>query len=471
MEFPVSIEFILVNSDNNKIKIKGTTEMPFSKLCTKLFKKSEGKIDKLNSIIQFKYKNNQLNSESNDTLQNLGISNHSTIEVSWIPKISPDKEQMIINSKKRQNQTIKNKKLQQNEEQKKEIDDPIDNTLIDMAILASEIKTKIFEDSVKGKYISTEEALQKYNSDIHLFSLGLLASYLEILGIKTAIEKENNQIDQKNLDFANILLQFLVNGMINYRKYCLKFKLEQIKRTQILNNPDEKAKFNQHFKSLFIDKFKISNPKDIIIVSFTESLNIVILLIIKKNNFVLVKEELINNFKDDNYLNNLQSFSEEPVLDAIILSKNMLDVNGDRLDYGENEIRGGNLYIPPNKWLRCGVSVFNKYDNGNNDWLSCKPNIFGQWSICYRGISILPDDSDIYENDSKGILCYQNPEDMENNISPITIPNGEVWRLGFMLRVEPKSIRKKLGKDNFWFLNGTPDELRPYGILIKNCCW
>ena len=119
MEFPVSIEFILTNSDNNKIKINGTTGMSFSQLCTELFKKSEGKIDKLNSIIQFKYKNNQLNSESNDTLQNLGISNHSTIEVSWIPKTSPDKEQMIINSKKRQNQTIKNKKLQQNEEQKK----------------------------------------------------------------------------------------------------------------------------------------------------------------------------------------------------------------------------------------------------------------------------------------------------------------------------------------------------------------
>ena len=197
--------------------------MPFSRLCTKLFQQSGEKIDQLNSIIQFKYENIQLNPESNDTLQTLGLSKNPTIEVSWIPKTSPDKEQMIIDSKKRQGNMRKNKKLQQNQEQKKEIneedDDPIDNTLKDMAILASEIKTKIFEDSAKGKYISTEEALQKYNSDDQLFSLGLLAKYLEILGIKTAIEKENSQSEQKNLDFANTLLQFLVNGMINYYKY------------------------------------------------------------------------------------------------------------------------------------------------------------------------------------------------------------------------------------------------------------
>ena len=190
MEYPVSIEFVLVNSDNSKIKIKGTTETPFSRLCTKLFQQSEGKIDQLNSIIQFKYNNIQLNPESNDTLQTLGLSKNPTIEVSWIPKTSPDKEQMIIDSKKRQGNMRKNKKLQQNQ------DDPIDNTLKDMAILASEIKTKIFEDSAKGKYISTEEALQKYNSDDQLFSLGLLAKYLEILGIKTAIEKENSQSEQ-----------------------------------------------------------------------------------------------------------------------------------------------------------------------------------------------------------------------------------------------------------------------------------
>ena len=483
MEYPVSVEFVLVNSDNTKIKIKGTTEMPFSRLCTKLFQQSEGKIDQLNSIIQFKYENIQLNPESNDTLQTLGLSKNPTIEVSWMPKTSPDKEQMIIDSKKRQGNMRKNKKLQQNQEQKKEIneedDDPIDNTLKDMAILASEIKTKIFEDSAKGKYISTEEALQKYNSDDQLFSLGLLAKYLEILGIETAIEKENSQTEQKNLDFANILLQFLVNGMINYRKYHLKFKLDKEKRTIIVKNLDEKKKLNRHFKSIFVEKFKISNPKDVIVVSFSESFNIVILLIIKINNFVLLKNDLINIFKDDNYLNDLQFFSEEPVLDAIILSKNMLAIRGNQVIFPEGEKRGGNDYLPPKGWIRYGVRVKDIYDNGNNDWLSWEPEKFGQWSICYHGISILPDDSFDYENENdykhpgkkigKGILCYQDPEDMENNIEFIIIPNGQMWKLGFMLRVEPNSIRAKESKNTFWFLNGTPDELRPYGILIKEC--
>ena len=364
----------------------------------------------------------------------------------------------------------------------KEIDqkDPVKDTLKDMAILASDMETTIFQETNKGKYISTYEALQQKNSDMHLFALGLLASYLEKLGIKTVIEKGYGQTDKTSLDFANTLLQFLVNGMINYRKYCLKFKMEQKIIDLIAKDSNEKEEYNDYFKTTIVDKFNVSNPDDIIVTSYTEGSNIVFFLIHKKNCLVLDKEDIIKKYKYEK-VSDLQDFSEGPVLDTAILTKNMLDKhgdkNGDKKNYGQGEYRAGNLYLPPNGWYRCGVRVFNIYDNGNNNWLSWKPNINGQWSICYCGIKTKSDDSCQYEKEedskhpgklvSKGVLCYQDPNDMRNNTEVITIPNGEKYQLGFMLRVNPIFIRAPVKKETYWFVNGTPDEIRPYGILIK----
>ena len=36
-----------------------------------------------------------------------------------------------------------------------------------------------------------------------------------------------------------------------------------------------------------------------------------------------------------------------------------------------------------------------------------------------------------------------------------------------MLRVNPEKIRVPVGRPDFWVLNGNPDEIRPYRILIK----
>ena len=39
--------------------------------------------------------------------------------------------------------------------------------------------------------------------------------------------------------------------------------------------------------------------------------------------------------------------------------------------------------------------------------------------------------------------------------------------MAFMLRVNPGKIRCPVNKKKYWVLNGTDDEIRPYGILIK----
>ena len=45
--------------------------------------------------------------------------------------------------------------------------------------------------------------------------------------------------------------------------------------------------------------------------------------------------------------------------------------------------------------------------------------------------------------------------------------NGENYYMAFMLRVKPDKIRCSKNKKDYWVLNGTNDEIRPYGILIK----
>ena len=37
-------------------------------------------------------------------------------------------------------------------------------------------------------------------------------------------------------------------------------------------------------------------------------------------------------------------------------------------------------------WFRYGLKVFDKYDNGKNDWLSYD-NRLGEWCIAYLGLS------------------------------------------------------------------------------------
>ena len=470
IEFPITAQFTLTNT-GQVIKLQGASQMPFAVYCSKFFQKTQKIIDQSNNIVLLKINDKQLDIKSQTSLSSLGIKNNSNIEVTWTPKVSLDQENMIEKSRSRQDQMRKRKRTKKEK-------DPIKDTLIDMAMLSNAMKAEIFQGNFEGRYISPDQALQLKTTDKYLFPLGLLAKFLEILGINAVIEKGYGRSDKKSLDFANTLLQFLVNGMINYRKFCLKFKLEEKLINEIAKDQNEKEEYNEYFKTAIVDKFDVDDPDDIIIISYTEGLNIVFLLIVKKNNFVLTKDELKKKFQYER-VSDLQDFSEGPVLDTVILTKNMLDPNGDQQLYGQNEDRGGNMYLPPNGWDRYGVRVKDIYDEKNNDWISWEFHKEGQWSICYRGIMDVfsDDDPSKYEKEedckhpgslvSKGILCYQDPGDMANTTAIITIPNGEKYQLGFMLRVEPSLIRAPKSKPTYWFLNGTPDELRPYGILIK----
>ena len=45
--------------------------------------------------------------------------------------------------------------------------------------------------------------------------------------------------------------------------------------------------------------------------------------------------------------------------------------------------------------------------------------------------------------------------------------NGKTYKMGFMMRVKPDKIRISEQVPDYWVLDGTTDEMRPYRIMIK----
>ena len=48
-----------------------------------------------------------------------------------------------------------------------------------------------------------------------------------------------------------------------------------------------------------------------------------------------------------------------------------------------------------------------------------------------------------------------------------TCINGVKYVMGFMMRVKPERIRYSDSQKDYWVLNGTTDEMRPYRIMVK----
>jgi hypothetical protein len=206
------------------------------------------------------------------------------------------------------------------------------------------------------------------------------------------------------------------------------------------------------------------------------------------------------NDKDFQELSKLKEVHKSLVMEGCRLNSNMLDSRGNRKDgWGVNEKRGGFKYIPPTKgWIGYGLKVWGKYDNGNNDWLSYNGNI-NEWAIAYHGIgsklgfSVEQAAHNIIKGGFKagsgqafqnyddcmhpgqkvgvGVYCSPDPNVMEEyaSYSIINGVNGKNYMMGFMMRVKPDKIRFSAQQKDYWVLNGTTDEMRPYRIMIKEC--
>jgi hypothetical protein len=376
------------------------------------------------------------------------------------------------------------------------------------------MKEEIPEKKKKNpeKFISIEEAMKEENKDNGKFCLGVLAQNLENLGITTAIEKSpSNDIDSKIA--SNTVLQFITNGMIDKPKYDLHFDFGDERNSELLNNKVEQEKFNNKLRK----KLSIENniPEDQIIITNAQRGSYRVQVIFENDQFNKTMD--INQFKKNcsnsefKELKYLKEINKGLIMEGCKLSPSSLDARGNRESgWGENQKRGGFKYYPPKGWKGFGLKVMDVYDNGNNDWLACNGNP-NEWAIAYHGIGcklgstvefatkeifykqfIYSKNGQAYkdkrndnpkyrckdkQNDHRklvgeGAYCSPDPRVMEQYAgyaSKKANANGKNYLMGFMIRVKPDKIRYSNKQKNYWVLDGTKDEMRPYRIMVKEC--
>jgi len=360
---------------------------------------------------------------------------------------------------------------------KKEIN--VRDVLEDMAIYGYYTNKTISKTDYKS-FMPISDACQKEKQDPEMFILGVLGTYLNNLGISSVIAIDQNFMSEQYQNLSTTALQFIFSGLVFKKKYYLSFAVDPQTLGELLRLKTKQDIFKNSLIEAISGLYGI--PKDDILITrpINDRKNYTVILIFKQQDVPIEKAYVMNCFMKYPGLNKLIDVKRSSIIDAIILNKSMLDPLGNNKsgNWGYFETRGGEDYIPPEGFDRFGLNVYNKYDNLNNDWLSHK-NIEGEWCVAYSWITYSKEGSNLnekYENDNdirnkghkvgKGIYCSQTPDNMENYTQAIEI-NGQKYKLGLMLRVNPKKIRSPESKDELWVVNGNPDEIRPYGILIK----
>ena len=380
------------------------------------------------------------------------------------------------------------------QEEKKE-NAKINSTLENMCILGDITKKEIFLEKKKNpeKFIETSEALKLKEEDEDLFVLGLLSNNLEEIGIETAIEKDINEDKQ---DAAATCLQYITSGLGLKKKYDLKFDFDEERNNELLNDKNEFEIFKKNLKKKLSKDYNI--PEDKIIVTFPQKGSFHVQVIFQSDLFNdLNLEDFKQKFKEDSEFKELQNLKEihsDVILGGGKLSQKFLDKRGNRVSgWGENEYRGGRKYNPPLGWIGIGLNVLNKYEN--DEWIGCN-NSPGEWCVAYHGVGRFLESSDNVkdvtgkiikgtfkagqnqvhrncENINKpgtkvgeGVYCTPNV-DTALQYSGKSEINGKIYQTVLMVRVKPKAIRECEDSGDYWVVNGTTDEIRPYRILYK----
>ena len=415
-------------------------------------------------------------------------------------KLNEMKRKMLEKQKKLREKK-ENTDIMTEEQKNKKINEVLEDMCIYGAITKKEIKEE--KEKHPEKFVETSEALNMENQDEGLFALGLLSQNLENLGIETAIEKNANSNEQDNDSTG---LQFITNGMTNKKKYDLHFELGEERNEELLNNEGEFEKFKENLKLKLSKDYNL--PPEKIIITLPQKGSFHVQVIFQSQDFAnLDKNQFINKFKNDpefKELSNLKDIHEDVIMGAVKLAKNQLDPRGNRNDgWGVGEKRGGKDYDPPIGFNGIGLNVWDKYDNGDNTWLGMD-NVPGEWCVAYHGVAsgqssdnvkdvtgtivkstfragggqLHADCDDQYHPGKKvgvGVYCTPTIKTASEQYAGISVINGIQYKTVLMVRVKPSAIRHcdKCGDSrapyNYWVVNGTTDEIRPYRILYKKC--
>ena len=326
---------------------------------------------------------------------------------------------------------------------------------------------------------------QPSNAD-YKYLLCLIGKILENNNVTVGIYKNYNEKDRVELS----TVQFIFSGLINKKKYKLKFSNE------INENYFLCIKIDLTYRKKFIEdqKTKISQ-----------------LLNIDKKLLILTNPRMENNLYldlafnpevgilDENYIKQKLIQGEiidcemMPLLEGCKLSPSIFDQRYHKF-YGPsmnlfNLRRGGEEYIQPISWTAYGFDVSGKYDFGNDNWLG-NNNEEGEFAVAYYGINNLFQHNlslfhnlmgnyesgrtfmEVQNTRRPGQKCktggyfFKNPSFAENSSEVFKI-GGFEYKIMFMCRVKPSEIRQPETFQDCWILSLTPDTVRPYKILVK----
>ena len=210
----------------------------------------------------------------------------------------------------------------------------------------------------------------------------------------------------------------------------------------------------------------------------------------------LSEKEIYEKYKNHSKFEELMEL--KTILQEIIvnygLSKCMFDPRGNKIQgWSLNEKRGNKIYDPPIGWIGIGLKVIDRYEN--NNWLEKNSNQ-DAWSVAYHAVGrcckseqvlkiveriykkcLLPGPSQVHQNCldrfnpghkvGKGVYlcpkinlaaCYAGKVNL----------CGKYFYVVLMNRVKSNKIRSCGScNENYYILNGTTDEIRPYRILLK----
>ena len=447
----------------------------------------------MNNMMNMNMMNMQNMPGNNMNMMNMGMMNDMNMAMNNNNNNNAENNINIINNpinvQKQQEEALKALKKKEAEERRKLFSDIINKesgenldkitTISDMANMGSITRYYIEVDSQEHpeKYIPFDQAFSSGDEDY--FILGIVADYLKKQGVVVAIEKrDQNQLSKQKLKEIDTFLQFLINGLTNLKKHEFKFDFGWEKNNLILTDTNEQNSFMNELKVALSKGFSIKTNEIIIQYPRSGSVLVTVMFVSEDfNNITLQQIQNILSIHSPDY-NNLLGIDSMLVLDGILLNPELLDHRGDNKNqgWGYNETRGGRPYIPPKGWIGYGLKVWGKYDKGDNNWIAHN-GVQGEWCVAYHGASQklnqnykqmrdVDDANHPGQKVGEGVYCSPNPNvlDQEGGVTQV---GNKRYKIGFMLRVRPEKIRIAKTNPDYWVLNGTSDEIRPYRILIK----
>ena len=370
---------------------------------------------------------------------------------------------------------------------------------------------KYIENAINFSYSVKQELLEEkrlhpnrfINIDTILSSPGLLSNsqpskndYKYILCLIGKILKNkdievgiyNDSQNKDRIDLCSI--QFIFSGLINKKKYTVGILPNNDDTFMIIHDLTQRKKFIEEWKTKFSSRLKINKNLIILTNPRIRNDNIYIDLAFNPNIKKIEEKILEKELKKEGIID----FFSRPLLEGCRLSQNIFNPKYNKY-YNQilkHQKRGGEEYIQPLEWTVYGMNVSGKYDFGNNTWLG-NNNSIGEFAVAYYGINNLVNKNMNMMNNimslmgnletgqtfvgvknirkqghscKAGAYFYKNPKYAENSSEIIKIAGFE-YKVMFMCRVKPSKIMQPENFKDCWILSPTPDEVRPYKILIK----